>query len=184
MKHFKSLLFILIFGSIKINAQEATIKTEKLNYKIDEEIQLVFEATKEFDSISESDLSDFKIINGPIKSTDNSNINGVKEYKQKLSYKLSPKSAGKFTIHSPIYYLRNEKIIGENLIITIENNKLSAEEKRLIELKKIAEKFSKPEGTIRFVILNGIGYVEEFDNKKWEFKRELTKKEIKKLSKK
>jgi predicted transcriptional regulator len=70
------------------------------------------------------------------------------------------------------------------LIITIENNKLSVEEKRLIKLKKIAENFSKPEGTIRFVILNEIGYVEEFNNKKWEFKGELTKKEIKKLRKK
>jgi hypothetical protein len=139
---------------------------------------------EEFDSISEIDLSNFKIINGPIKSSDNSNINGIKEYKHKLSYKLTPKSDGKFIIHSPIYYLKNEKINGENLIITIENNKLSVEEKRLIKLKKIAENFSKPEGTIRFVILNEIGYVEEFNNKKWEFKGELTKKEIKKLRKK
>lgn len=82
---------------------------------------------------------------------------------------MIPKSVGSFEIKSPIYNFGKHPILGANLIITVENNAFTEKDKRIIEMKKISEKSSKPEGTLRFVVVEKIGYVEEFRNNKWEF---------------
>lgn len=175
------LLYFLLIVTLKLTAQEAKIKADKLDYKINEEIELVFEVNVEIDSMSSIVLDNFRIINGPTKSTSHSYINGARAYKQKTTYKLIPKSVGSVEIKSPIYYTGTYEFIGKRLIINIESNPLTEKDKRIIELKKIAEKSAKPEGTLRFVIIEKIGYLEEFHNNQWEFKRELSNEEIEKL---
>lgn len=180
--HLQLLSFLLIV-TLKITAQEAKVTADKHNYKINEEIELVFEVNVEVDSMSTIKLDDFRILKGPTKSTSHSYVNGLRTYTQKTTYTLIPKSVGSFEIKSPIYYLGKHGIIGKNAILTIAGNVLTEKDKRIIELKKIAEKASKPEGTLRFVLIEKIGYVEEFRNNKWVFIRELSNDDIEKLNK-
>ncbi|MEO8773081.1 MAG: BatD family protein [Gelidibacter sp.] len=179
--HLQILSFLLIV-TLKLTAQEAKVTADKLNYKINEEIELVFEVNVEVDSMSTIMLDNFRILKGPTTSTSHSYINGLRTYTQKTTYKLIPKSVGSFEIKSPIYYTGKHGIIGDNLILSIENSVLTEKDKRIIELKKIAEKSSKPEGTLRFVVIGEVGYLEEFRDNKWEFIRELSHEDIGKLN--
>ncbi len=145
---------------------------------------MVFIVNKKFDSIRTIDLSDFKILEQPTQSTSNTTINDKYEYEHKITCKISAKSPGKFTIIPPKYYFGNDEVTSNEITITIENDKLTDDENKAIVLKKMSLKLFKPEGTIRYTIIDGNGYIEEFKDKNWVFLRILTKKEVKRLKKK
>lgn len=177
-------LIIYIISFLNSNGQEASVKIEKLNYKLDEEITLVFVVNKKFDSISKVDFSDFRILENPIESSGSTTINNQNQFEHKLTCKISSKSFGTFTIIPPKYYFGNNEVTSDKIIITVENNKLTDDENKAIVLKKMSTKLFKPEGTIRYTIIDGHGYIEEFRDKNWIFIRILTEKEIKRLKKK
>jgi BatD DUF11 like domain len=177
-------IILLILFFFNVYSQEASSKIDKLNYKLDEEINLVFIINQKFDSIKTFDLSDFKILEKPIESSSNTTINNKYEYEHKITCKISAKSPGKFKIIPPKYYFGNDEVTSDEITITIENDKLTDEENKAIVLKKMSIKPFKPEGTIRYTIIDGNGYIEEFKDKNWVFLRILTKKEVKRLKKK
>lgn len=179
---FHTIIF-LISNLFIAYSQEASTKIDKLNFKLDEEINLVFIVNKKFDSIKKVDLSDFKILEHPTESSNNTTINNKYEYEHKITCKISANSPGKYTIIPPKYYFKNNVVTSDEITITIENEKLTEDERKAIELKKISLKLFKPEGTIRYTLIEDSGYIEEFKNKNWVFLRILTKKEVKRLKK-
>ena len=183
-KHSIFYTFIFLISNLLIAySQEASTKIDKLNFKLDEEINLVFIVNKKFDSIKKVDLSDFKILEHPTESSNNTTINNKYEYEHKITCKIAAKSPGKYTIIPPKYYFQNNVVTSDEITITIENEKLTEDERKAIELKKISLKLFKPEGTIRYTLIEDNGYIEEFKNKNWVFLRILTKREVKRLKK-
>ncbi len=174
----------MLTGLQSLIAQVAQSKSDKLHYKSDEEIQLIFSVNQKFDSVSKIDLSDFEILDGPIVKVNTENVNNQKIYEHSISYKVIPKTSGTFIIIPPLYYFEGKEITSNRIQITVEESVLTPDEKKENYFKKLAVKQSKPEGTIRFTLLEDGGYVEEFRNKNWVFIRLLTKKEIRLLTKK
>ncbi|MES2543906.1 MAG: BatD family protein [Bacteroidota bacterium] len=180
--------FILLSSFVhftSVCAQDVVINTEKLLYKIDEEITVKFECNKEVDSLQNIEFENFIILNhGPSKSKNSSSINGVKENSTTLIYKLKAKHEGDLKLISPIFYSGKNQYKASEITLTIYQEKLTLEEQKNIKLKNFVSATFKPKGTIRFVILEEMGYIEENQNNKWIFIRELTEREMKRLKQK
>ena len=69
------------------------------------------------------------------------------------------------------------------LSLTISEIALTEKEIEEINFNDFKDDSIKPDGTIRLVLSDKFGYVEEFNAFQWKFKRRLSKKEIKKLRK-
>ena len=156
------LILLTIIASTITNGQNVIVKTEKYDYKIDETIKLVFEVNAKVDSTSQIKGANFKVINGPRKNQSTSIVNGQTTLLYSLTYEIQ----------------------AENLLFTISGTKLTNKEIEEINFNKFKDKPIKPDGTIRIVLSDNFGYIEEFKGFEWKFKRKLTKKEIAKLRKK
>lgn len=162
--------------------QNVTIKTAKNEYKIDETITLIYEIKAKVDSVGKLKGENFEIINNPKKSQSVSVIDGQTSLTYNLTYKIKAVTPGTIEIISPIFYANNQEFVAKKLSLTISGDKLSdreIEENNFNEFKDNSNR--PPNGTLRYVLSDTFGYVEEFNNFKWTFKRRLTKKEIKRL---
>lgn len=77
-----------------------------------------------------------------------------------------------------MFYIENKEYRAENILLTISGTTLTEKEIEELRFKEFMDKSVKPDGTIRFVVSNNFGYVEEFRGVEWIFLRRLTKKEI------
>ncbi len=178
------LILLTIIASTITNGQNVIVKTEKYDYKIDETIKLVFEVNAKVDSTSQIKGANFKVINGPRKNQSTSIVNGQTTLLYSLTYEIQAENPGKLEIITPTFYIDNKEHKAENLLLTISGTKLTNKEIEEINFNKFKDKPIKPDGTIRIVLSDNFGYIEEFKGFEWKFKRKLTKKEIAKLRKK
>ena len=178
------LILLTIIASTITNGQNVIVKTEKYDYKIDETIKLVFEVNAKVDSTSQIKGTNFKVINGPRKNQSTSTVNGQTTLLYSLTYEIQAENPGKLEIITPTFYIDNKEHKAENLLLTISGTKLTNKEIEEINFNKFKDKSIKPDGTIRIVLSDNFGYIEEFKSFEWKFKRRLTKKEIAKLKKK
>jgi hypothetical protein len=174
----------ILFLVTKSNCQTAVIKVDKTEFRLEEEIKIIFEIDAKIDSATTVHLDEFNIISGPQDSQSTSTVNSETNYKKTTAYTITPKYPGIFTIESPQYSVQGKLITSNPVTITVENLKLTDVEKRLADLKKYAQSFKKDEGTVRFVVSGDVGYVEEFQNGKWAFIRALSNIEILQIGRK
>lgn len=183
MIRFIKILSLLFIFSVA-NAQEVTVKTDKAEYKMGERIYLEYEVKAKVDSTGKLPLMNFTIANGPNTSSSISIINGQTTYTYRLNYVINAQQTGNIEIKSPIFFIKNEKQKAESIHIKITGENLTEKEIDQIKFDEFRESLVKPEGTLRFVLSDKYGYVEEFKNNNWVQMRRMTKKEIAKFRKK
>ena len=177
-------ILITIAVSTTVYGQNVSVKTEKTEYKIEETITLVYEVKAKVDSVSKLTVGNFKIINGPRTSQSVSTINGQTTLTYNLTYEIKANASGTIEIISPTFYSDNQESIAEKLNLTISGNKLSDKEIEELNFNEFKDNSFKPNGTLRYVLSETFGFVEEFNDFQWTFKRKLTKREIGKFRKK
>jgi hypothetical protein len=163
--------------------QELLVKTEKTTYKIDETITVVFEINAKVDSVGQFFENNFRILNKPSQSSQSSTVNGETSYFFSVTYELKAIVPGKIEIISPIFYLENREQKTEKLMLTISGSKLNQQEIEDINFKVFVDSAIKPNGTLRYVIAGNFGYVEEYNEAQWIYKRRLSKREVKRMGK-
>lgn len=173
-----------IIASTITYGQNVTVKTEKKIYKIDETIALVFEVNAKVDSSDRLKGTNFKILNGPSTSQSESTLNGQSNISYSLKYEIKAENSGQLEIISPTFFIGNKKYKADDLFLTISGTKLTDKEIEEFNFNEFKENSIKPNGTVRFILSGDFGYIEEFKDFQWIFKRRLTKKEISKLNKK
>ena len=177
---FPVVLLFLGFSSI---AQTVEIKTDTLEYKLDEKFEISFETDFSPDSNSVISFPKFEIISGPIRNHKMTSMAGVITSSVKITYTLRPIVPGSFEIASPVFYDNSTAYQGQPVTITIIGEPLNAQEVEALEFVMFTEKSIKPEGTTRLVFKDEFGYIEEYTNSKWAYKRRLTQLELKALEK-
>lgn len=168
-----------VFNCVYCQSVELTIKKD--SYKIDEEFIILFESNVKIDSIGEFKPVYFKVLKGPNKNEFKSKKNGEEEYNLKIDYTLKPTKAGPLEIKSPVFYFEGNKIELESKYVTIIEDKVTEEEQFENDFDKFKAAAIKPKNTIRYVLFEDYGYIEIFDDLKWNYKRRLTSKEVSKL---
>ena len=101
-----------------------------------------------------------------------------------MTFEVKAIVAGSIEIISPIFQINNKKVTAETINLTISADKLTAQEIDEIEFAEFKDKLQYPKGTLRYILSDNLGYIEQFNEAEWIFKRRLTKKEIAKLRKK
>lgn len=181
----KKLIFLLsiLFSFTTIYGQFISVNTDKTEYKVGEPIIITYQVNLPVDSTDKLIEKGFKIIRGPFTKSSTSTVDGSKRVTYSVTYELKALSPGKLKIVSPVFYINSLTHKANEVILEIVSNKLSAEEIDEINFNKFKNKQSLPNGMIRIVISEDYGYIEEFNNLEWTFKRRLTVKEITKIKK-
>lgn len=182
MKFIRLIIFIavtLFYTSTFCQSVEFILKKD--SYKIDEEFLILFESNVKVDSIGEFKPQHFKVLKGPNKNEFKSKKNGEEEYNLKIDYTLKPTKTGKLEIKPPTFYYEGSPIVLKSKYVTIIEEKITEEEQFENDFDKFKAAAIKPKSTIRFVIYEDYGYIEIFDDLKWNYKRRLTNKEVSKL---
>ncbi len=177
-----SILAIHVF--VSFGQQVITATSDKAEYKMNEPINIVFEANVYVDSIGKLAFNNFIKTDGPYSSRSSSTVNGKSTGHYKIGYEIKAKQPGKYRIESPVFYINGEQYKANPITVSISAESLTKEEQRQIGLKKFRDEMFKPEGTTRYVLDDNYGYIEIFTGADWKFLRELTNKERKKLMKK
>lgn len=118
---------------------------------------------------------------GPSENRSMLNVKGVFEYNFEARYLIKAKKTGKLKIIPPKFYSDSLELQGNETFIEITGDPLSSEELKQLKFNKFVEDYIKPKGTKRYIINDSIGYIDIFGESTWEYYRELTKKELKKL---
>jgi hypothetical protein len=182
MKLIHLIIFIagtLVYNSAFSQSIESILKKDF--YKIDEEFLILFESNVKVDSIGEFKPEHFKVLKGPNKNEFKSKKNGEEEYNLKIDYTLKPTKTGKLEIKPPTFYYEGNSILLTSKFVLIIEEKITEEEKFENDFDKFKAAAIKPKNTIRYVIYEDYGYIEMFDDLRWNYKRRLTNKEVSKL---
>ena len=182
MKNIHLILFWLLLIPFAGQGQEVEILLNKQEYKAGEQIGITFQINTHVDSVGQTDFSDFDLLAGPSQTNSMSMINGVGSSVFQVSYVLKAKRTGTFKIKSPKFYQGNGVFIGKDATISVKG-KISEEDIRKVELERFANNPFKPRGTKRYNLSGQVGYIEVFNGFTWEYYRELSQKEIKRLKK-
>ena len=183
MKVLMSAAFMFI-ASTAIYAQDVTLKTEKKEYKIDENITLVFEVKATVDSETTLNGTNFTLIDGPKKRLATTTKDGQTSTTFTSTYTIKANSPGLVEIVSPKFHFNDQDKSAGNFIFKVSDAKLTEKEMDEINFNKFKENASQEKGILRFVVSDNFGFVEKFSGTKWEFKRRLSKEELEDLVKK
>ncbi len=116
MKKRNSILYLLILVSLPIIAQSFKATVSKKQLGLNDRLRITFSIDKQgADDFTPPDFKNFKVVAGPMQSTNFQYINGKQSFSQSFTYTLQPKSKGKFTIPSATVSY-NEKIISSNTV--------------------------------------------------------------------
>lgn len=117
--HKASFLFVLIsFFSSQSFAQKFTAQTSKNKVSVGEVFQIAFTINTSASNFKAPNLSDFDVYSGPNQSTSMQIVNGSMSQSISLSYMLSAKKEGKFTIGAASIVVNGNKL--ESNVIPIE----------------------------------------------------------------
>lgn len=183
MKSLMSAALILLF-SIAIYAQEVVVKAEKSEYKIDEIITLVYEVKAKVDSQTPLSGTNFTLVDGPKNRQSTTTRDSETSITFTSTYRIKTNTAGKVEVISPTFNFNSIQKKAPNLILKVSNAKLTDIEKDQINFNEFKENSAKLKGTMRFVVSDNFGYIENFNGSQWEFNRRLSKEEVENLAKK
>jgi hypothetical protein len=120
----KNVVVILLIISQQLLAQEVSFKTtvSKNRLGVNERLRITFSINKQgADDFTPPDFKNFKVLAGPMQSSNFSNFNGKMSFEQSYIYTIQPKRKGVFTIPSAsIKY--DGKVLKTNTVkITVTN---------------------------------------------------------------
>jgi len=112
--------FILLLLPLLINAQKFTAKVSKTKLGINERLRIQFSIDKQgVDDFKPPNFTNFKIVAGPMQSTNFQYINGKQSFEKTFTYTIQPKSIGKFTISSATATFNGKTIHSNSIPITV-----------------------------------------------------------------
>jgi len=115
-----SFLFVLFcFLSLQTFAQKFTAQTSKNKVSVGEVFQIAFTINTSGSNFKAPNLSDFDVYSGPNQSTSMQIINGNMSQSISLSYMLSAKKEGKFTIGAASIVVNGTKIESNTIPIEV-----------------------------------------------------------------
>jgi len=104
------LLAVLFLFSLNNFAQKFTAQTSKNKVSVGEVFQIAFTINTSASNFKAPNLSDFDVYSGPNQSTSMQIVNGSMSQSISLSYMLSAKKEGKFTIGAAIILVSGAKL--------------------------------------------------------------------------
>ena len=116
---FSILLFLLSF---KLTAQKFTAQTSRNQLAVGELFQISFTLNASGSNFKAPNLSDFDVYSGPNQSTSMQIVNGNMSQSISLSYMLSPKREGRFTIAPASIVVNGNKIESNSIAIDVKGN--------------------------------------------------------------
>lgn len=177
------LITLFLFSITYTFGQEATVTTDKMEYKFDEIIELTFKLNAKFDSLEIPNLENFKIISGPNESFSVSIQNGITTQSKTSTYRIKPLVSGQLKIMSATFYKDGKEIKGNPIIIKVDPSTLTDKEIQEKEYQNFIEDGIKPKGTTRIMLHESKGYIEILGERGWKFHRRLTNEEIEQVKK-
>ena len=106
---FRTLFFIIIFGSLTLNAQISfDAKVSKKRLGLNERLRVDFKMNENGDDFIPPPFTGFQVVSGPQQSVSRSWINGVQNFSKTYTYFLTPKLKGKFTLGQAAITIRDE----------------------------------------------------------------------------
>ena len=103
MRVHKSIFIFLLLVSQQITAQEVSFKSivSKNRLGLNERLRITFSIDKQGgDDFTPPDFKNFKVLSGPMQSTNFSYVNGKQSFEQSYTYTIQPNRKGIFTIPS------------------------------------------------------------------------------------
>ena len=118
----KWIIILLICCSQQIVAQDvsfkATVSKDRLG--LNERLRITFSIDKQgADDFTPPDFKNFKVLAGPMQSTNFSYVNGKQSFEQSYSYTIQPISKGVFTIPSASIKFNGNKILANTVKVTV-----------------------------------------------------------------
>jgi len=103
MRVYKSIFILLLLVSQQMMAQEVSFKStvSKSRLGLNERLRITFSIDKQGgDDFTPPDFKNFKVLSGPMQSTNFSYVNGKQSFEQSYTYTIQPNRKGIFTIPS------------------------------------------------------------------------------------
>ena len=118
----KWIIILLICCSQQIVAQDvsfkATVSKDRLG--LNERLRITFSIDKQgADDFTPPDFKNFKVLAGPMQSTNFSYVNGKQSFEQSYSYTIQPMGKGVFTIPSASIKFNGNKILANTVKVTV-----------------------------------------------------------------
>jgi len=159
-----------------------SVEIDKNEFSINGNIYVKFTIDFKEDSLQYAQYDEFKKTIGPNISVSSSGVGSEMTQTKSISYVLKPKNIGEYIIASPTFFIHGEKV-KDSVKITVSNTPLNEEEENEAMFRIFMESGVKPEGTYRYIVGYDFGYVEIYENRKWEFYKKLTREELKLIRK-
>lgn len=125
----KRIIFILFFITTLTNislAQKFTASASKTKVAVGETFQISFSLNTNGSNFKAPNLNDFEVYSGPNQSSSMSLVNGVMSQSISLSYILSPKREGKFTVGPASVIINGATVQSNALIIEVSKGNQNA----------------------------------------------------------
>ncbi|MDP2387979.1 MAG: BatD family protein [Bacteroidota bacterium] len=115
-------LFVFLLVSAHIFAQKFTAQVSKNKLAVGEVFQLTFTINASASNFKAPNLTDYDVYSGPNQSTSMQIINGNMSQSISLSYLLSPKKEGKFTIGAASIVVSGTKLESNSIVIEVKGS--------------------------------------------------------------
>jgi hypothetical protein len=118
------LFFSILFSLFYFNSfsQKFTAQTSKNQVGVGELFQISFTLNSSGSNFKAPSLNDFEVYSGPNQSTSMQIINGNMSQSISLSYMLSPKKEGRFTIGPASIVVNGNKVESNSMVIEVKGN--------------------------------------------------------------
>ena len=122
MRVYKSIFILLLLVSQQITAQEVSFKStvSKNRLGLNERLRITFSIDKQGgDDFTPPDFKNFKVLSGPMQSTNFSYVNGKQSFEQSYTYTIQPNRKGVYTISSASIEFNGNIIKTNTIKITV-----------------------------------------------------------------
>jgi len=119
---YKSIFILLLLVSQQITAQEVSFKStvSKNRLGLNERLRITFSIDKQGgDDFTPPDFKNFKVLSGPMQSTNFSYVNGKQSFEQSYTYTIQPNRKGVYTIPSASIEFNGNIIKTNTIKITV-----------------------------------------------------------------
>jgi len=116
------ILILVIFASQMLLSQTFTAKVSKAKLGLNERFRIQFSIDKQgVDGFKPPSFTNFKVVAGPMQSTNFQYINGKQTFSKSFTYTIKPKVKGKFTIQPATATFKGKTIQSNTVNITVNN---------------------------------------------------------------
>src|SRR5690554_998645 len=163
-----SLFTIILLSTISVPCirQNLSLEISKDTIRLDELVEITVKIDFDADSINLPDFRNFNISSGPRTVNQMKSKNGKTTYDKSWIYILRPITTGELSVDCATAYIDGAEVSCPARTILVVNSDVSSTD---VELKRLRFDTSKPEGTKRITIHGNIGFIEVFEDGKWEY---------------